>query len=202
MHASLTENVNAHSLNLTVDTGANIQAWTKNDLGFNLETTGNLTLNAAGGQIVGGKGLVGANLLTLAAAQGIINNQNAPAAAGLNTAAATLDAVNTTSGIIAINQAADAFIGHANGDLVINRVDNQAAGQSILDHDDRPVSIEGTDPVAGQNITGSNLELITQTGIGSSAFLQTDVGTLALVNSTSGNVQINNIDSTGNGAAW
>ncbi len=200
VHVSLTEAVNAHSLNLTIDTGASIKL-DENDNGFNLQTTANLTLNADGnnngtGAIIGGKGVIGANLLTLTAAQGIGNNQNGP---GLNTAAAMLDAVNTTSGIIAINQLADPFIGHATGDLIINRVKDQAAGQFISITTTGQL-IEGTNPLRGQNITGPSLELIAQTGIGSGALLQTDVGTLALVNSTSGNVQINNIASSGGGA--
>ena len=195
-HIAATEKVNAHSLNLTVDTGTHIKL-DENDLGFNLETTGNLTLTADGdnngsGAITGGKGIIGANLLTLHAAQGIGNNQNGP---GFNTAATTLDAVNTTSGFIAINQSADAFIGHSTGDLVINRVLEQAAGQFISITTSGQL-INGSIG-SGRNITGPALELIAKTGIGSSSLLATNVSTLAVLNATSGNIQI---DNSGSGA--
>ena len=108
----------------------------------------------------------------------------------------TLDAINTTSGIIAINQAADSGIGHATGDLIINQLLQEAPDFISLTTTGQ--LIEGVSP-SGQNITGTSLELIANTGIGSSGLLQTDVTTLAVLNKTSGNVQINNIGS-GSGA--
>ncbi|MBI3864664.1 MAG: hypothetical protein HY290_22530, partial [Planctomycetia bacterium] len=182
------EVVDKLGVNLKVITGAEIllgnndftTTSTKWDVTLVADGDGNLTGRIANEAKATGDpttGRLGANLLTLRAAEGI----------NVNTTSVSLDAINTTSGDIDIHETASFLTPASN--LAINQIWQQGPGQITIVSAGQIT--QGVSP-GGQNIKGTTLEMIAANGIGSATPLQTAVSTLAVRNGPLNNIQIVN----------
>ena len=155
--------------------------------GVTLNAKGNLTIEAAGGNMQYG------GILTLDAGGDVQILNNLTAIGSPSPLVVDAGGMITQSNGTTVDAGSGTITFHAGSDITLAHVTTTSTSAvpvvmtSTLDG-----IINGLTPVTGENITALAAELEAVTGIGSAAALQTAVSTLAAVNTTSGNIQIVN----------
>ncbi len=155
--------------------------------GVTLNAKGNLTIEAAGGNMQYGGSLT----LDAGGDVRILNNLTAtgsPSPLVVDAGGMIIQANGTT-----LDAGSGTINFHAGSDITLAHVTTtNTSSVPVLMTSTLGGIINGLAPVTGENITALAAELEAVTGIGSAAALQTAVNTLAAVNTTSGNIQIVN----------